>query len=185
MVIRIILAILGVSVLFQTSSAVAQSNPSGNVGAPGCGDPKIKFEVKAEKPGSAAGPEAGKALVYFIEDDTSFNSIPKPTTRLGVDGEWTGATHGDSYLRVSVNPGVHHLCASWQSSLPAPGQGSQVAAAHFTAESGGVYYFRVTNRLVPGPDGPGGATMTLAPLDSDEGQLQANRFKLSVSSAKK
>lgn len=179
------------SCLFRASaaySALAQNNPSSSEGIPGCGDPKIKFDVKTGNSVSVAKPDAGKALVYFIEDDKNFNSIPKPTTRLGIDGEWAGATHGDSYMRVSVNPGVHHLCASWQSSLPALGQGIQAAAAHFTAESGGVYYFQVKNSLVARagqPDNAGIANITLTLLDSDEGQLQANRFKLSTSHPKK
>ena len=181
-------AILACSILLQTYPALAQNNPPGSEGIPGCGNPKIKFDVKTSSSGSVAKPDPGKATVYFIEDDQNFNSIPKPTTRLGIDGEWAGATHGNSYLLVSVNPGVHHLCASWQSSLPALGQGNQMAAAHFTAEPGGVYYFQVKNSLVARagqPDSSGIASITLTPLDSDEGQLQANRFKLSVSQPKK
>jgi hypothetical protein len=63
-----------------------------------------------------------------------------------------------------------------------------MAAAHFTAEPGGVYYFQVKNSLVARagqPDSSGIASITLTPLDSDEGQLQANKFKLSVSQPKK
>lgn len=181
-------AILACSILLQTYPALAQNNPSSSAGTPGCGDPKIKFDVKTGNSGSVAKPDPGKATVYFIEDDKNFNSIPKPTTRLGIDGEWAGATHGNSYFSVSVNPGVHHLCASWQSSLPALGQGDQMAAAHFTAVPGGVYYFEVKNSLVARagqPDSSGIASITLTPLDSDEGQLQANSFKLSVSQPKK
>jgi hypothetical protein len=105
-------AILACSILLQTYPALAQNNPSSSAGTPGCGDPKIKFDVKTRNSGSVAKPDPGKATVYFIEDDKNFNSIPKPTTRLGIDGEWAGATHGNSYFSVSVNPGVHHLCAS-------------------------------------------------------------------------
>lgn len=195
--VRKFFAILVFSILLQTCSVLAQNNPTGDQGVPGCGDAKIKFDVQTSKAHPPAKPDTGKVLVYFIEDDTNFNSFPKPTTRLGIDGEWVGATHGDSYLRVSVNPGVHHLCASWQNHVGGGfgavvgigvGQGDQRAAAHFTAESGGVYYFQVKNSLVPvagQPDSPGIANITLTPLDSDEGQLQANRFKLSISHPKK
>ncbi len=195
---RKLFGIFACSILLQTYSALAQNNPSGSEGAPGCGDPKIKFDVKTSKSGPVAHPDAGKALVYFIEDDTNFNSIPKPTTRLGIDGEWAGATHGNSYLRVSLTPGVHHLCASSQNHAGGAfgavagvgiGQGDQRAvAAHFTAGTGGVYYFLVKNSLVAvagQPDAPGIPNVTLTPLDSDEGQLQVNRSKLSISQPKK
>lgn len=178
-------AILTCTILLQTSSAFAQTNPANSLGAPGCGDPKTKFEVANTKSHSPAKPNAQKALIYFIEYDSDFSSFPKPTTRLGVDGEWTGAMHGNSYFFVSVDPGVHHLCASWQSTLPAVGRGNQSAAAHFTAEPGGVYYFKVTNRTLHGVgDGPAGVEITLNPLDSDQGQLQANKYKLSTSHPK-
>lgn len=191
-------AILVCSILLQTSPALAQNNPSNSVGTPGCGDAKIKFDVQTSKTHPPAKPDAGKALVYFIEDDTNYTSVPKPTTRLGIDGEWAGATHGNSYLAVSVNPGVHHLCASWQNhvaggfvsvlGITAGGQGDQTAAVHFTAEPGSVYYFQVKNSLVPiagQPDNPGVPTIALTSLDSDEGQLQITKSKLSTSSPKK
>ena len=57
---------------------------------------------------------ASGAVVYFIENDAEFTSTPKPTTRMGIDGRWVGATHGNSYLFMTVDPGEHHLCASWQ-----------------------------------------------------------------------
>jgi hypothetical protein len=179
-------AILACAILLQTFSAFAQNTPSNSLGVPGCGDPKTKFDVEISKSQAPARPDTTKALIYFLEDDTFFNSIPKPTTRLGIDGEWTGATHGNSYFFVPIEPGVHHLCVSWQSSLPALGQGNQSAAAHFTAEPGGIYYFEVKNKLVPkaGSEGPGIVEISLELLDSDQGQLQVNKFKLSTSHPK-
>jgi hypothetical protein len=63
---------------------------------PGCGDPNTKFAVKTTKSQhsghlNATQPDSRKALVYFVEDDTGFESRPKPTTRIGVDGQWVGA----------------------------------------------------------------------------------------------
>jgi len=78
-------------------------------------------------------------MVYFVEDDTEFESTPKPTTRIGVDGTWVGASHGNSYFSFAVAAGVHHLCASWQS-LAVIGAQDTSAAPHFTAEAGQVYY---------------------------------------------
>jgi len=135
--------------------------------------------VKTDKETHPAQPEAGKALVYFIQDDSAFASRPRPTTKMGIDGEWVGATHSNSYFYVSVNPGVHHLCASWQT-----GEGSEeveVAAAHFTAEAGGVYYFDAKNAY--GREVSKSISLNL--LDSDEGPLMTNRFSFSSSRPKK
>ena len=152
--------------------------------APSCGPDEVKFQVKTE--GNAhpvKQPEAGKALVYFLEDDTLFGSYPKPTTRLGVDGAWVGATHGNSYFYFSVDPGEHHLCASWQSTVLL-GQDRKVAAAHFTAEAGGTYFFKVKNTIGP-ESSRRRATIDLQPLDSDEGQLLANKYSFSTFQPKK
>jgi hypothetical protein len=152
-----------------------------SAGAPGCGAPDSKFEVKTEKQPQSAQPDAAKALVYFIENDSDFGSNPKPTTRLGVDGEWVGATHGNSYFHFLVDPGVHHLCASWQTTVIL-GQGHKTAAAHFTAEAGGVYYFEAKNSWWLDH---GSASISLHPLDSDEGQLLTNQAALSTFQLKK
>jgi hypothetical protein len=164
-----------VTILLLATSSFAQES----LGAPGCGDPNAKFDVKTGSGQPSVQPDAGKALVYFIEDDLNFGSIPKPTTRMGIDGEWVGATHGSSFFYVSVNPGVHHLCASWQSKVVL-GRGDMTSAAHFTAEAGGVYYFVVRDVWVR----DGLTDMSFSPLDSDEGRLLANRFSLSTSHLK-
>ena len=159
------------------SSAWAQDTPKGIAVAPGCGPIDAKFEVKTDKeqhPITEA--KAGKAVVYFVEDDTHFQSTPKPTTRIGLDGAWIGANHGNSYFYFSVDPGEHHLCASWQSTV-GHGTRHKAAAAHFTAEPGGVYYFSVKNSWLLGSQIMG---IELVPLDSDEGQLLASRFSFST-----
>jgi hypothetical protein len=120
-------------------------------------------------------------LVYFIENDSQFDSFPSPTTRIGIDGEWVGATHGNSYFYSSVLPGVHHLCASWQKAVLVL-QGRQTAAAHFTAEAGKVYYFEVKNTW---HRDHGAGEISLRSLDSDEGQLLANKFSFSTFQPKK
>ncbi|MGA3213162.1 MAG: hypothetical protein ABSD20_17810 [Terriglobales bacterium] len=173
--IKIVLTASLITIFLLTTSGLAQDS----AGAPGCGDPKVKFEVKTAKVRQSAQPEEGKALLYFIEDDSNFGSSPKPTARMGVDGDWVGATHGSSYLSVSVDPGVHHLCASWQTTVVV-GMGHMTSAAHFTAEAGNVYYFVVRDIWVR----DGLRDMSLGPLDSDEGQLLVNRFSLSTSHPK-
>lgn len=63
------------------------------------------------------------------------------------------------------------------------GQGHKAAAAHFTAEAGNVYYFRVKNTWVR--ESGTTARISLKPLDSDEGLLLASKFSLSTSHPKK
>ena len=163
------------------SPGFAQDASIRSAPAPGCGPADAKFNVKSDNvQHPSAAPGEGKAIVYFVEDDTHFQSFPKPTTRVGLDGSWVGANHGSSYFYFPVEPGEHHLCASWQSTIGI-GTRNKSAAAHFTAEAGAVYYFRIRNswlREVQIFD------IELAPLDSDEGQLLAGKFSFSTSQAK-
>lgn len=172
--------VFAIVLLFGTF-VVAQDASSPVNTAPGCGAASVKFEVKRDKSSHPLlQPPSGQAMVYFVEDDTEFESNPKPTTRIGVDGTWVGANHGNSYFSFAVAPGVHHLCASWQS-LTIIGAHDTSAAAHFTAEAGQVYYFRVKNKWLR----EHAAThVDLSPVDTDEGQLLASRRPLSVSHPK-
>ncbi len=181
--IRTAFKVLVFSTALLSFEAMAQDSSWATAGAPGCGDDSIKFDVKTAKGQRQVQPEAGKALVYFIEDDSNFNSIIKPTTRAGVDGKWVGATHGNSYHYFYVDPGVHHLCASWQSNVGLA-KDRKTAAAHFTAEAGGIYYFCAKNTDFR-TDSSETIDMSLTTLDSDEGQLLVNKFKLSTSKQKK
>jgi hypothetical protein len=168
---------VAVALLLLASPAFAQNVPTRSEAPPGCGVEQVKFDVKTDKGQHAAvQPNEGKALVYFLEDDTEFGSFPKPTTRAGLDGKWIGATHGNSYIYFSVDPGERHLCASWQAAVVVR-QGLKTAAAHFMANAGGVYYFRVKNTWTRDL---GVAGISLEPLDSDEGLLLVNRFSLST-----
>ena len=146
-----------VVLLFGTFIFAQDSSPSIKT-APGCGAASVKFEVKTDKSQHALPqPPPGQAMMYFVEDDTEFESTPKPTTCIGVDGTWVGANHGNSYFSFAVDPGTHHLCASWQS-LAVIGAHDTSAAAHFTAEAGQVYYFRVKNKWLHEHD-PGSAAV--------------------------
>ncbi|MFZ1131277.1 MAG: DUF2846 domain-containing protein [Terriglobales bacterium] len=155
-------------------------NSAQNAIAPGCGPAHARFNVRTETGPHPAQPEAGKALVYFIQDDSDFNSRPRPTSRMGVDGAWVGATKSNSYFYFSVDPGVHHICAGWQMTEGEP-TNHNTAAAHFTAEANGVYYFEAKDTLGYG----GSASIDLKPLDSDEGQLLVDQLSFSISQPKK
>ena len=168
-------------VILLPTLAFAQGQPTGPA-AGGCGPAAVHFEVQTTKQNPAMPqPPSGRALVYFIQDDTHFMSRPRPTARIGIDGEWVGATRSNSFFHIEVDPGEHHLCASWQSFV-AVGAAHTAAAAHLVAEAGHTYYFLVRNSVQRQPPVP--AEVEFSPLDSDEGQLLASKFSLSTSHPK-
>jgi len=64
------------------STASVDPAQSSSLGAPGCGPASIKFEVNTDPEQHAVpNPEPEKALVAFLQDDTQFNSTPRPTTQ--------------------------------------------------------------------------------------------------------
>src|SRR2546430_1529256 len=177
---------LSVLLLFAfTTSSFAQNAPTGAAAAPGCGSDNTKFDVKTDRSlHPLVKPEPGKALVYFLQDDSYFQSRPRPTTRFGLDGNWVGATQANAYFYVSVDPGEHHLCADWQSFVSF-NVAKKSAAAHFTAEAGGVYFFIVNNRADSGRENERPMGMKLSALDRDEGQHLMSKFGFSTSRVRK
>jgi len=169
--------------MFLTLSAFAQQE-NGTVAA-ACGSKDIKYEAKLdESQHTPAPPEAGKALVYFIQDIGAVNCIGScMTTRIGLDGMWVGANQHNSYFSVSVEPGEHHVCASPQSRLlpkPSPKYaGVLLALAHFTAEPGKVYYFRVRSF-----GNPNQMNFDIDPIDSDQAKYLMAYYPLSISHPK-
>jgi hypothetical protein len=117
----------------------------------------------------------GKARVYVVGvfRKPSFEFFLDPTILIGMDGSWVGATRNRSYLELSVEPGEHHLCAEWNSTL----QKRLPALASLIAEAGQTYYFRA--RIMY----PGG--LDFQPLDRDEGRLLVSHSSLIVASTKK
>jgi hypothetical protein len=149
---------------------------------PTCGDMGAKFAVKSSKGPQMAEPETGKALVYFIEEDNNAQFVTH-TSRIGIDGKWMGATYGSSYFSFSVDPGVHHLCATTQAGLAA--NDVRTALAHFTAEAGGVYYFDMKNISIRDSSTISWDDATLLPVDSDEGKYLTSWLTLVESREKK
>ena len=74
------------------------------------------------------------------ETDLAVDSIGTVTTRVGLDGNWVGANHGQSYISFAAEPGEHRVCADWQSSLK--GLQKPSGAANLTVEAGKTYYYR-------------------------------------------
>jgi hypothetical protein len=156
----------------------AQAHPDFTDAAPGCGATKTSFKITLAK-GDNNPPqhEAGKALVYFIQDDNFPGLVGKFTVRWGVDGKWVGATRGNSYLHLTLDPGVHHICAD---RVALVGLGAETAM-HSTVDSDGVYYFRVHNNF----EGKNGLPpVILEALDGDQGKLLTQQFKVSTSERK-
>lgn len=156
---------------------------------PGCGPANIKFDVSTgKKQIPAPAPQAGKAFVYFLQDDLDFQGGIRPTTRFGIDGKWVGATHANSYFYVAVDPGEHDVCANWQS-VHFPGSlvpKRSTAAIHLTTEDGKTYYLRARDSTKT--DHTGGehdteyvthAQVVLASVEADEAQVLINSFSFS------
>ncbi len=167
------------------ATSFAQNAPTEAAAPPGCGAENTKFDVKTDRSQHPfVKPEPGKALVYFLQDDSYFLSVPRPTTRFGRDGNWVGGTQANSYFYASVDPGEHHLCAGWQSFVGF-NVARKSAAAHFTAEAGGVYFFAVNDHADRGDEHQRPAGMKLSAVDSDEAQLLMSKFGFSTSRVRK
>ncbi len=146
-----------------------------------CGDDKVKFDFKTEKNQPApAPPEPGKAQIVFVENENQMiGPFMYATVRYGMDGAWVGANKGDSYFTVTVDPGVHHLCASWQSAIHMLKKNIDVA--FFTAEPGKVYYFAAQVLVIPTGKNSANYTFGLSQLNEDEGKYRVKAWKRATS----
>ncbi len=167
--------------LILFSIAAFAQDPAPVSAAPAaCGPKGVNFDVKTDKSQHTVGqPEAGKALVYVIQDIGSVHCLGNcVTTKIALDGAWVGANHHNSYFSFAVDPGERHLCANFQSGFEFLSR--LVGLAHFTAEAGKVYYFRT--RAFGGKDQ---VLFDFDLIDSDLGKFFVASYPLSVSHAKK
>lgn len=164
------------TVLAQDDAAIAKTKAA-------CGPDNIFFDVKTTETSHAPGaPEPGKALVFVIHQVYTPNDCEGGDecgilARVGLDGSWAGAFYGATYLYMTVAPGEHHLCTSWQSVFAS--RSSHAALTSFTAEAGRVYYFRM--RLL----GDSALIMDLDQINSDEGKYLIASYQESESHARK
>ncbi|MGB9068634.1 MAG: DUF2846 domain-containing protein [Candidatus Acidiferrales bacterium] len=138
----IVALLLGAPICTQAQSSQDHS-------AGGCGSSKDGWDVKTVKDHPPTPkPADGKALVYVVQTmvDAPVIGGNKATTRLGVDGIWIGANHGNSYFFFPVDPGEHSICTDWQSAFYT--RSGLVSAADLHAQAGRTYYFRVRVRDV-------------------------------------
>src|ERR1700683_2368259 len=103
-----------------------------------CGQTNVEFRVTTDSSHPVPQPDAGKALVYVIEEQ-DLQAWRAQTTRAGMDGAWLGANRGNTYLSFSIDPGEHHFCVDWSSSGFERGL---VSLTNLTAEPGKIYYLR-------------------------------------------
>ena len=145
-----------------------------------CGDDKVKFDVstKSSKQPPAAAPD-GKAQIVLNENENHMiGPFMYATVRFGMDGAWAGANSNNSYFAVAVDPGVHHLCVSWQSALSMLKKSIDVAS--FTAEPGKVYYFAANVIVTPTGGNNVNLDFNLSPLDDDAGQYRVKAWKVAT-----
>jgi len=152
---------LAAFIFAQPAAAQKSSQP---VDPNSCGPETAEFTVdRDDKQPAPAEPEAGKALVFVVDDyQGALEAAGIPTIRIGLDGNWVGANRGKSYIYFSVDPGDHRLCASGQRDNKAFAH--QRTQAHFDAEPGRLYYFRVETLDRSGSE----STLELHPLEPQE-----------------
>lgn len=171
------LLVLSSALIAYPASAQQTSFPTN-----ACDNPAAKFDVKPSAAASPSLPETGKALVIFIEQDLT-TTRTTPSTLVGVDGRWIGATHGDSNFFFSVDPGIHHVCALTKFGGT---DGEGVALMHFKAEAGGIYYLEGRNTRVGGSGlSHNLVDVSLFRIDDDEGKFLSANTTLVTSQRKK
>lgn len=139
-----------------------------------CGNDKIIYDVSTQAGRPAPSPPAeGKAQIVIVEVKYGLDV----TARIGLDGQWVGADKGDSYFAFDVSPGVHHMCANWQSSLRSWDR--QVGLLALNAEAGKVYYFEVKVIMSKYFN-----DFTFTPLNEDEGRYLVSTGRLATATAK-
>ena len=164
------LILLSCAVFAQDEAAIAKAKSA-------CGPDNIFFDVyTGEETHALATPAPGKALVFVIGENVTCAACDV-TVRVGMDSAWAGAIEGSSWIAMNVEPGEHHLCTNWQSSLA--GRRRHVALAGFTAENGKVYFFRLRVNTREEP------VLDLDAINGDEGRYLVAEYRASEFHARK
>jgi hypothetical protein len=145
-----------------------------------CGKDSVQFDVVAKKSKARLPPPpAGKAQIILLENENEMiGPFMHATVRFGMDGAWVGADNGTSYFVLEVTPGLHHLCASWQSAFRRLKR--DVDLTSFTAEPGKDYYFSADVTVASKEE----VLFGLSQLNDDKGQYRTQLAKFAVSKVK-
>ncbi len=141
------------AVILLAASAFSQDRVAVSAAQSACGAANVNFDAKVDSAQHPTPqPEPSKATVYVIADLGQCSDCGRSTIqpsdvedaviKVGMDGHWVGASRGNSYLLVFAEPGDHHMCVNWQSSLAE--RSRAFAMTNFTAEAGRVYYLRAS-----------------------------------------
>jgi hypothetical protein len=172
-------ATLFVVASFMTASPAFAQDPAAELRARACGLETVHFDAQADaSQHPLPQPETGKATVYVIGSFVG-NSDQTSTVKVGADGAWVGALRGNSYIFISVQPGVHHICGNWQTGFLTPS--GLFALANLTAEAGKTYYFRARTFNVSNQT----YVLDLDAVDNDQGQYLVASSDFSRSHPKK
>jgi len=139
-----------------------------------CGPSDIQYKTELVPPTPVA-PQSGKALLYIVQvSDFDGSCLGRcgPLSRVGLNASW---------LSAFVDPGIHHLCANWDSHSK---KLSHLVALHsFIAESNKIYFFEIHTISSTGLGG-GSVDFSLTAIDEDEGRMLISAFPESKASVK-
>jgi hypothetical protein len=156
-----------------------------------CGEENVHFKVTTQiySPPDPT-PVAGKAqIIFLVTEHTNEYAMDVGEIRLGLDGVWIGATKGNSRFIYSVEPGLHHLCANWPSTLSSEWQRTRLDLLNVEPDK--VYYFQIKiTKLSKDKIITNGTELVVNSLDLmlvnvDEGKYLAKFLSLSTSTPKK
>ncbi len=166
---------------FLCLSAMSQDLRDTRAAQQACGPSAVRFDKGAgleEHPVLGEVPQ-GKALIYLVQIQGTpatghLQFTDRGTiTKFGVDGQWRGATWGNSLLSTQVEPGDHHLCVAWNEGGPKKLE-QVVALRSLHAEAGRTYVYGV-RLLVSGIS----YSFDFVPLDPDEAAMLLGSYPLS------
>jgi hypothetical protein len=171
------------AILMCTAPLPAQTPAMDPRIAAGCGPLHSEFSVKVDKNDhNLLQPDPGKALVYVIVQERPDHAlkIGDITTRIGLDGRWVAANHGQSYAAFAIAPGDHRICVDWQSSPEALQKLN--GAVNLSAQAGKTYFYRTVLHVQSLEQSPG---LWFEAVDPAEGMLLLSKTGKSVWKEKK
>jgi hypothetical protein len=148
-----------------------------SVATKACGPNITHFKLQTTRPGKSDNdvedvPSGRSRIVVFSENIGPPVACNHSVIRIGMDGEWVGATCPGSYLRVDIPPGDHHLCAD----LQGEGRPAFVALHHLNVHAGETSFFRA--QLIASNLYGANSALHLDSIDEDEGRfLLATRMR--------